>query len=248
MTAGGFGRGDRGGGRTACGNCGAAIDVPPAGGHVTCAFCKAPLYVEVTGTLRHFAFRPRVEAKEAAGNLNAWLFSCGVEDRASVTETRLVYYPFWRVTRGDRVAMVPASATSEGALEEIPGDAGEMVPYDPDLERDATLVAATSYPPGTPEDVWLVHVPVLHITYDLAGRIATVLVLATSGRVVASEPPAGSVGASRASDSLVLWGGLGILLLTGVLVPWSAWALIMWLVTGTAVFIMLAFTPRRKRT
>lgn len=232
----------------ACGNCGADIPVPPAGGLVVCEFCKSSLYVEARGTVRHFLYRPSVKLDEVGSHLNRWLFATGEKDTtAQVLSCKLVYYPFWRRERGAHVALVPASASPEGPLDDIQSPSGELVAMDPAARDLATLVPAASPPPtGTGgEDpggagVWLVHVPVYHVTYELSGREDVVLVEATAGKAIASTAPAGTLGRSSGNDGLALAAGAVLLVAIGGFVPWSWAALAGWLVVGAGVFLLLS--------
>jgi len=221
----------------ACGGCGAAIPVPPAGGFVRCGFCSASLWVESRGTVRHLVYRPAIRSSEVGAAVNRWLFEEGAPPADEVIPGRLVYYPFWRVASGSRVDLHPAAASPEGPLDAIARPAGELVPYDPSLEEGAEVVSAAA-PPPRDSDPWLVHVPVHHAAFSTAGRSVTVLVEATAGRVIAASPPPGSLATSRGRDRWILWGAAAALVVSGALAPW-AWASAAWAAIGIAVLLVL---------
>lgn len=241
--------------KAGCGNCGADIPIPPAGGIVRCGFCSTSLYVESRGTVRHFVYRPAVASDEVDGSVGRWLFEQGVSARVDVQERRLVYYPFWRVERGGRVDLVPAAASPEGPLDEsfdglrassgtrpldgIRRPAGELEPYDVALEDGGTFVS-TTMPPPEGEDVWLVHVPVWHASFTIGAARETVLVEATAGRVIAATAPPGTLGRASSKAGWILWGGGAVLLLLGGFLPWGWAALAGWLVTCAGVFLLLS--------
>ncbi|MBW2260970.1 MAG: hypothetical protein JRG91_03275 [Deltaproteobacteria bacterium] len=221
-----------------CGNCGAEIPVPPAGGVVSCAFCSSNLYVEGKGTVPHYVYRPAVRPDEAGGHVNRWLFEMGLGTEVELTDCRLVYYPFWRMVRGSRVELHPAAASPVGPLGGIPSPAGELAPYDAALEDGAAFVAAATPPPD--EKAWLVHVPVYHASFPLGELRENVLVEATAGRVIAATSPPGTLGRPSGRDGWVLWGGAAVLLAVGAAVPVGWAALAGSVVAAAAVFILLA--------
>jgi len=228
--------------RARCGNCGAEIPLGPAGGLVRCEFCKSSLYVEASGTVRHFVYRPAVEPSEVEGHVNRWLFHRRRDEGARVASVRMVHYPFWRIERGARVDLVPACASPEGPLDEIESPAGELAAVRPGEVDQETLVPAASPPPdsGSSGGAWLIHVPVYHASYRLAGRDDVVLVEATSGRVIASTMPAGTLGGASRRDSAVLLGAAAALVLVGGLVPWGWAALAGWAAVCAGAFLYLA--------
>ncbi len=227
--------------RASCGNCGAEIPVPPAGGVVSCSFCSAQLYVEGRGTVPHYVYRPAVRPREVGGHVGRWLFEMGLAAQVELEECRLVYYPFWRVVRGSKVELHPAAASPVGSLGGIPSPAGELVPYDVALEDDAAFVAASTPPTG--EGAWLVHVPVYRASFPLGQLRENVLVEATAGRVIAATSPPGSLGRPSGRDGWVLWGGAAVLLAVGAAVPVGWAALAGSVLAVAAAFILLASAP-----
>lgn len=224
-----------------CGNCGAEIPVPPAGGVVGCSFCSARLYVEGRGTVPHYVYRPAVRAGEVGGHVGRWLFEMGLGAQEALEECRLVYYPFWRVMRGSKAELNPAAASPVGPLGGIPGPAGELVPHDLALEDGADFVAASTPPPDG--KAWLVHVPVYHATFPLGKIRETVLLEATAGRVIAATSPPGSLGRPSGRDGWVLWSGAAVLLALGTAVPVGWAALAGSVLTVAGVFVLLASRP-----
>jgi hypothetical protein len=176
-----------------------------------------------------------------AGHVGRWLFEMGIGSGVELTDRRLVYYPFWRVSRGSRVDLLPAAASPVGPLGGIPSPAGELAAYDPSLEDDADFVSATTPPPG--DGAWLVHVPVHHAGFTLGGMRENVLVEATAGRVIAATSPPGTLGRPTGRDGWVLWSGAVVLLALGA-VPLGWVALAGSVVAAAGVFVLLASSPR----
>ena len=224
-----------------CGNCGAEIPVPPAGGVVTCSFCSTNLYVEGKGTVPHYVYRPAVRPDEVAGHVGRWLFEMGLGQEVDLENLRLVYYPFWRVARGSKVDLHPAAASTLGPLGGIPSPVGELAAYELSLEDDAEFVGASTPPPG--EEAWLVHVPAYHASFPLGQVRENVLVEATAGRVIAATSPPGTLGRPSARDAWVPWAGAAVLLAAGTAIPVGWAALACCVVAAAGVYILLA-APR----
>lgn len=232
----------------------AAASCPQCGGplplgedaFLRCGHCRASLYADVEGLVRHTALRPRMGAGEAKGALERFLRTAEVDTLLRDAAPRLEYHPWWVVASGGvRHLVQGAPETAFATAPRRAAEVGDGEPFDPDLARTAEVV-----PPGlTAEEAAarvadatdgaparetrLLHVPVWRITFSHGGQRYRAHVDAVEGEVDALALPPTS--AARLDRVAAAWfAGTGALLtieaalLPGFWLTMAAFALTGW--------------------
>jgi hypothetical protein len=227
---------------------------------VRCGHCRAALYADVEGLVRHVVLRPRLGSGEARGALERYLRTAEVDDPPRDCALRLEYHPWWVVPTADgRFLVQGAPETAFATAPRRAAEVGEGEPFDPELARTAEVVpptltadeAAARAPQrpaassaAAPGRARLLHVPVWRITFHHGRERYRVHVDAVEGEVDAlALPPTSTARLDRVAAAwfagTVLLLALEAALLPGFWAPVAAFVL-----TGWALVTLVRRTER----
>jgi len=234
-----------------CTQCGGPVPVDDDG-YVHCPACRSALYVDLRRVCLHHQVEPAVGEGDLPGILGRWLHAMEVPGRPRITRRELRYWPFWEVEAADRRALLLATPSPFPELESIDVPAGRRRAFD-----DATEAAARA--PTTFGDaalartgadaasarLSLLHLPIYHLEYRLAGRPYVAVVEGVSGGVFAERAPPARTSQLDASHAMVFGATFGVFLLEGLLLPDLGPTLLGYGVTGAVLYKF--FQSRRRR-
>jgi hypothetical protein len=237
-----------------CPQCGAAIDVGGDDPFVTCGHCRASLYVDLGGLLRHVFLRPRLGAGEARGALERFLRAAEVDTVLGAPAMRLEFHPWYVVPADGGAAIVRGS--SEAAFAAAPrraAESGDTEPFDESVARTAEVVrpaisadeAVAQVDGGRAEGARLLHVPAWRIDFQEGGRRFRAYVDAVEGDVsTLALPPA----SSRRMDGVAtawLVGAIVLFAVEAALLPGVLWPVVAFAATGFAAVQFVRLGERR---
>jgi len=234
-----------------CSQCGAAIEISPESGFITCPYCDSRLYLETGRTITHSYLQPRLKPEQVPGALVNDLAELELNRPVQVVETKLKYVPFWVIQLKNGRLRFPASQLELAELQEFSLPAGALLPYDPGIEQQAEVElpeAGLDKIMQQPNIVKikdeivkadLVHVPFYQVAYQYAEQRYHAMVEAGGGKLFADKLPE-SLGREKDRYFLILFGilslvflvesflvrGLGMLLLVCGLTGAVAWYLV----------------------
>jgi hypothetical protein len=192
-----------------CPQCGGAVPLRGESIFLDCPYCDSALYVEADTLYRRTVLAPALRSwHEARACVEEW---AGREHgRRGVTAMQEVmdgllrpemrYFPVWVLrTKHGGVHVEPAAVTAAMEMWKLDIEAGrimatplrdEALPM-PEVPRQAALAwaARRGVDPATIAEIGLAYVPVyvLHCSHE--GELFTVVVEASTGRVLADTPP-----------------------------------------------------------
>ena len=192
-----------------CRQCSAPLPVESGSQFVICSFCGTTNVVEKGRTIFHYAVKTTVKEDAAEKALRRWMAGNqtikGLDRKANILAPRFEHFPMWlvRISVGDqeKIYLEPAAALSVSELKHINIPAGDLEPYD--VELDGTAVPATvpfeammgwikdehQLENSSVKEVALVHVPIYIFKYDFDDRQYTAVVDAVSSQVFANIYP-----------------------------------------------------------
>ncbi len=194
--------------RLTCTQCGGELHPEEGQQFLTCPFCSATVFVDRTRVVFHHALHPTLDAQQAAAALHRWMSGAqtvkNLDTKAQVTGSTFEYFPLWlfktRTPAGEKLELQPAAATSITELTKMTVPAGDLSPYDPALDAQATaptvpLEAAREWlnrvqPGAEVLETSLVHVPIYVFKYIYKNQTYTAVVEAATGTVLANIFPA----------------------------------------------------------
>lgn len=192
-----------------CPQCGGAVPLRGESIFLDCPYCDSALYVEADTLYRRTVLAPALRSwDEARARVEEW---AGREHgRRGVTAMQEVmdgllrpemrYFPVWVLrTKHGGVHVEPAAVTAATEMWKLDVEAGrimatplgdEALPM-PEVPRQAALAwaARRGVDPAMIAEIGLAYVPVyvLHCSHE--GELFTVVVEASTGRVLADTPP-----------------------------------------------------------
>jgi hypothetical protein len=238
-----------------CPQCGAAFEVRGDDPFVACGHCRASLFVDLGGLVRHLLLRPRIGAGEARGALERFLRAAEVDTVVAAPALRLEFHP-WYVIPGDGGPSV-VRGSSQAAFAAAPrraAESGDAEAFDESVARTAEVVrpeisadeAVLQADGGRAEGVRLLHVPVWRIDFQEGGRRFRAYVDAVEGDVsTLALPPA----SSRRMDGVAtawLAGAIALFAIEAAVLPGVLWPVVAFVVTGTAAVQFVRLGERRR--
>jgi hypothetical protein len=192
-----------------CRQCNAPLPVEQGTQFVTCDFCGTTNFVDKGRAVFHYAVRTTVRENDALAALRRWMAGNktvkDLDQKAQIDRPIFEFFPMWlvRVTQNgqEKVLLEPAAALSVSELKEIVLPAGDLEPYDHNMDSAAMEVTVPyetmlhwledddGVQKSQVKEVALVHLPVYQFKYTFGGRRFTALVDAASSRVFANIYP-----------------------------------------------------------
>jgi len=192
-----------------CRQCSAPLPVEQGSKFVNCEFCGTTNVVEKGRTVFHYAVRATVNNEAAEKALRRWMAGNqtikGLDREAQITEPQFEYFPMWLVrTENDErenLFLEPAAALSVSELKHIVIPAGDLEPYDQEVDDSAVKAtvpynAMASWLKGEHKiketeikELSLVHLPIYLFKYIYDDQSYTAVVDGASGEVFANIYP-----------------------------------------------------------
>ncbi len=192
-----------------CTQCGGLLS--PAEGEIflACPYCRATVYLDKSRVVFHWAITPTVNDQAAQASLRRWMAGNqtvkDLDRKAHIVGQTFQYFPLWHIKVAEEqrevVYLEPATATFITELKKLAIPAGDLNPYNSELDPQAI-------PPDIPyeavmqrmeerglkneavREAALVHMPLYTFKYTFDGRRYTTVVDAASGKVFANVFPA----------------------------------------------------------
>jgi LSD1 subclass zinc finger protein len=192
-----------------CRQCNAPLSVEQGTQFVTCEFCGTTNFVDKGRAVFHYAVRTTVRENDALAALRRWMAGNktvkDLDKKAQIDRPIFEYFPMWlvRVVQNgqEKVLLEPAAALSVSELKDIVLPAGDLEPYDHNLDSTAMAVTVPyeamlhwledddGVQQGQIKEVSLVHLPVYQFKYTFGDRRFTAMVDAASSKVFANIYP-----------------------------------------------------------
>ncbi len=192
-----------------CRQCSAPLPVEQGSEFVVCSYCSTTNVVEKGRTVFQYAVRDTVREDAAEKALRRWMAGNqtikGLDRKAKIENPLFEHFPMWLVKTAvedqENIYLEPAAALSVSELKHITIPAGDLEPYD--FELDGTAVSATvpfeammswlkdehQIEISKVKEVALVHLPIYVFKYEYDDRRYTAVVDAASGKVFANIYP-----------------------------------------------------------
>lgn len=192
-----------------CRQCNAPLPVEQGTQFVTCEFCGTTNFVHKGRAVFHYAVRTTVRENDALAALRRWMAGNktvkDLDKKAQIDRPIFEFFPMWlvRVEQNgkEKVLLEPAAALSVSELKELVLPAGDLEPYDHNMDSAAMEVtvpyeAMLHWLEGDHglqetqlKEVSLVHLPVYQFKYTFGDRRFTAIVDAASSKVFANIYP-----------------------------------------------------------
>ncbi|MFZ0545089.1 MAG: hypothetical protein WAM60_06610 [Candidatus Promineifilaceae bacterium] len=192
-----------------CRQCNAPLPVEPGTQFITCEFCGTTNFVDKGRAVFHYAVQTTVRENDALAALRRWMAGNktvkDLDKKAQIDRPIFQFFPMWlvRVTQNgqEKVLLEPAAALSVSELKEVVLPAGDLEPYDHNMDGDAMEVTVPydamlkwladnhGVQASQMKEVSLVHLPIYQFKYTFGDRRFTALVDAVSSRVFANIFP-----------------------------------------------------------
>ncbi len=221
-----------------CSQCGAAIAISPESGFITCPYCDSRLYLETGQTVAHSYLKPALKPEQVPGALVNGLAELELNRPVSLTESELVFVPFWEIKLKDGRLRFPASQLELAELGDFSIPAGAMVPYDAEIEQKAKVempevgLDKIMHQPGivkikdSIEKADLVHVPFYKVVYKYGDESYSAMVDAGAGKLYADKLPV-SLGREKDRYFLIRFGILSAVFLLEAFFVRGFWLLML---------------------
>lgn len=193
-----------------CTQCGGELHPDEGQQFVTCPYCNATVYVDKSRVVLHWSIAPTLDAAKAQAALRRWMSGSqtvkDLDEKSQITGQAFRYFPLWyfryKTNGQERTALEPAAATSVTEIARLNLPAGDLRPYDANLDADADAPSvpleagmawfAEKFAGTQVQEISLVHVPVFIFKYLFQGQTYTAVVDASSATVLANIYPAKS--------------------------------------------------------
>ncbi|MBI4926320.1 MAG: hypothetical protein HY835_01045 [Anaerolineae bacterium] len=193
-----------------CTQCGGELHPDEGQQFVTCPYCNATVYVDKSRVVLHWSIAPTLDAAKAQAALRRWMSGSqtvkDLDEKSQITGQAFRYFPLWyfryKTNGQERTALEPAAATSVTEIARLNLPAGDLRPYDANLDADADAPSvpleagmawfAEKFAGAQVQEISLVHVPVFIFKYLFQGQTYTAVVDASSATVLANIYPAKS--------------------------------------------------------
>jgi hypothetical protein len=192
-----------------CRQCSAPLPVEQGTQFVTCEFCGTTNFVDKGRAVFHYAVRTTVRENDALAALSRWMAGNktvkDLDKKAQIERPIFEFFPMWlvRVVKDgqEKVFLEPAAALSVSELKEIVLPAGDLEPYDHNMDGAAMEVTVPyeamlhwledddGIQESQIKEVSLVHLPVYQFKYAFGDRRFTAMVDAASSKVFANIYP-----------------------------------------------------------
>jgi len=210
-----------------CPQCGGAVELRGDSIFLDCPYCDSALYVEADALYRRTVLAPalrnwneaRARVEEWAGREHGRRGAIAMREvMQGLPRPEMRYFPVWVMrTKHDGVHVEPAAVTAATEMWKLDVESGRIAdasPQDdalpmpePEVPRQAALAwaARRGLDPMTIAEIGLAYVPlyVLHCSHE--DELFTVVVEASTGRVLADTPPP-TLGLSWRTISYVSYG------------------------------------------
>jgi hypothetical protein len=252
-----------------CTQCGGELHPDEGQRFLSCPYCGATVFLDVSQVVFHWYLAPTINAEQAVGELNRWMSGNqtvkDLDKKARILDQSFQYFPLWYflVDRSgqESTLLESAAAISITELTHLSLPAGDLKPYSADLDGQ-------SVPPSIPLDTaqeWLsqkhpeakikqsslAHIPIHIFHYSYRNQTFTALVEAGTGKVIANIFPAKAeapyllVGAVTALVYLCLaFMALGDFRLGGFLLN-TGWVLLLGIIAAPILFIFAYLVAAR---
>jgi hypothetical protein len=183
-----------------CPQCGASVRVVEDDDFATCAFCGSSLHLGGEQGIAHDLLLPVLSAKDVGVPLARWVAGREALGRPVVTDSRLLFLPFWAIQEGGGTRLVPAAPPlSARPPMDFSIPAGDLQRFHLEAVAGATVVESTlplralvgegSEPPSGTR---LLHLPFWETSYRVLSAQQVALVDAVGGAVLPLSYPASS--------------------------------------------------------
>lgn len=192
-----------------CRQCNAPLPVEQGTQFVTCEFCGTTNFVDKGRAVFHYAIRTTVRENDAQAALRRWMAGNktvkDLDKKAQIDQPVFQYFPMWlvRVVQNgqEKIFLEPAAALSVSELKEVVLPAGDLEPYDHNMDAAAMEVTVPydamlnwlrnddGVSEGQIKEASLVHLPVYQFKYGFGDRRFTAIVDAASSKVFANIYP-----------------------------------------------------------
>ena len=242
-----------------CTQCGGQGALESGQRFLTCRYCSASLFVDLSGIVSHFTLPRLLKAEEAKAACRRWMAGNDtVKDLDSKSEILAVdpmSFPVWlfrlQAAGGEEVSIEPAAATMIPQLADLKLPAGRLEPFRSD--EDGVESIPETVPLETalgwlqqrgdvhPTETALVRLPLWRCRYRFEGESYEVFVDASTGAVMAAVYP------EKAESPYYLVAGLGLLLFTleGLAITNPAIKFVAFVMTALPL-LLLAYWVARK--
>lgn len=193
-----------------CEECSAPLSIEQGSNFVVCEYCQTTNFVDKSRAVFHYAVRPTVRENDAVAALRRWMAGNAtikdLDQKADIGRPVLELFPMWLVRAqhggSERVFLEPAAALSISELKHMTVPAGDLEPYDHEMDEAATaptvpydtmvkwLADDEGVPAGAIREASIVHLPIYVVKYTYDGERYTAVVDAASSQVFANIFPA----------------------------------------------------------
>lgn len=193
-----------------CSQCGGELHPGEGQIFLTCPFCSATVYLDLSRVVFHWYVNPTIDDQGAATALFRWMSGSqtvkDLDKKARLVGQSFQYFPVWyfkwKEKNGKVIeAIQPAAATSITEITALKLPAGDLRAYDsaldgqsaaPSVPYETGLTWARERNPGGEgdmEEASLVHIPLYFFKYAFRDQTYTAVVDAASGSVLANLFP-----------------------------------------------------------
>ncbi len=235
-----------------CTQCGAEISIEEDAGFIQCEYCDTHLFVEVDRTVQHYNFRPRMEAGALGSVIMRHLSGMELTRVVEVTESELVYFPFWQITTEQgRKVIIPGAITTIESLGDVSIPAGDLKFFDPEKIPSGRIIPPETLLDGAlaqfkglnlhdeVKESALIHLPVFTVSYNYQGNSYEAAVDALSGSVYADEYPPLPVRDKDRFFGLMMFATMLVFVLEGVLIKGFGFTIIAYALTGVPLYFAI---------
>jgi hypothetical protein len=231
-----------------CPQCGGQVALEDGAIFLDCPYCDTALYVEERAVYARIILAPKMKDwREAEARVEAWAgetrgrwaAKAMQEMMQGMTLPEMRYFPVWVLrTHTGQAHVEPAAVTAATEMWKLDVEAGQVMdalPRDedlpmPEVPRQAALAwaARRGVDPGTVAEMGLTYVPVYVLRCAHEGEMFTVVVEASTGRVISDSAPA-TLGLSWQAISYLSYGSFIVAgVVSGLLkvVIWIGWLLL----------------------